>query len=115
MERRQNYSRKREAILNAVRGTKLHPSAEWVYHELKPSYPDLSLGTVNGQERFDGATNPHSHFVCDKCGSVLDIEGGPRTDVCSEVSRRYGVSAERCDIVFRGTCASCCKKSEKVG
>ena len=46
MERRQNYSRKREAILNTVRGTTLHPSAEWVYHELKPSYPDLSLGTV---------------------------------------------------------------------
>ena len=34
MERRQNYSRKREAILKIVQGTKVHPSAEWVYHEL---------------------------------------------------------------------------------
>ena len=132
MERRQNYSRKREAILNTVRGTTLHPSAEWVYHELKPSYPDLSLGTVyrnlaqfkndgviisvgtvNGQERFDGATHPHSQFVCDRCGSVLDIEGGPGGEACSDISRRYGVNAVRCDVVFRGICAAC-KKSEKI-
>ena len=46
MEKRQNYSRKREAILQAVRSTTLHPSAEWVYRELKPVFPDLSLGTV---------------------------------------------------------------------
>ena len=132
MERRQNYRRQREAILTTVRGTPLHPSAEWVYHELKPSYPDLSLGTVyrnlaqfkndgviisvgtvNGQERFDGATHPHSHFVCDRCGSVLDIEGGPGGEACSDISRRYGVNAVRCDVVFRGICAAC-KKSEKI-
>ena len=104
MEKRQNYSRKREAILQAVRGTTLHPSAEWVYRELKPVFPDLSLGTVyrnlaqfkadgmivsvgtvNGQERFDGATQPHSHFVCDKCGCVLDVEGDSDADACEEI------------------------------
>ena len=73
----------------------------------------ISVGTVNGQERFDGATHPHSHFVCDRCGSVLDIEGGPGGEACSDISRRYGVNAVRCDVVFRGICAAC-KKSEKI-
>ena len=40
------YSRKREAILETIRSTKCHPTAQWVYEQLKPRIPDLSLGTV---------------------------------------------------------------------
>ena len=46
MERRKNYSKKREAILAYLRSTDAHPTAECVYRQLKPSFPDLSLGTV---------------------------------------------------------------------
>ena len=87
-------SRKRDAILACVRATTCHPSAEWVYQRLKPTIPDLSLGTVyrnlsmfkdeglvisvgtvGGLERFDGNTKPHTHFVCTRCSAVL---GGRR-------------------------------------
>ena len=88
----EKFSRKREALYNALRATTVHPTAEWLYAALRPEYPDLSLGTVyrnlkkfcaegkarsvgviNGQEHFDGDTSAHSHFVCDCCGRVLDI------------------------------------------
>ena len=46
MERAVRYSKKREAILAALQGTNCHPSAEWLYRQLKPRHPDLSLGTV---------------------------------------------------------------------
>ena len=42
MERTIRYSKKREAILAAIRGTSCHPSAEWIYQQLKPRHPDLS-------------------------------------------------------------------------
>ena len=90
MERATRYSRKREAILNAIQSTDCHPSAEWVYQTLKPTHPDLSLGTVyrnlvlfqqqgliqsigvvKGQERFDGCIAPHSHLICTCCGAVM--------------------------------------------
>ena len=29
------YSRKREAVLNCLRSTTTHPSADWVYQQLK--------------------------------------------------------------------------------
>ena len=93
MVRKQNFSRKRQAILEALRSTKIHPTAEWVHQTLKNDYPDLSLGTVyrnlaqfkeegiilsmgviNGQERFDANVSPHSHFICNCCGAVIDIE-----------------------------------------
>jgi len=46
LEKTTRFSKKREAILNVIRDTDCHPSAEWVYQQLKPTHPDLSLGTV---------------------------------------------------------------------
>ena len=40
------HSRKRDAILECLRCTTSHPTAEWVYTQLKPTIPDLSLATV---------------------------------------------------------------------
>ena len=127
MERAVRYSKKREAILTAIRETDCHPSAEWLYQRLKPPHPDLSLGTVyrnlaffqragqvksvgvvRGQERFDAVTTPHSHFVCSSCGTILDLpeiypeEGWERT-----VSAQYGFTVERCELIFHGECPNC--------
>ena len=46
MDTIRKHSKKRDAILNCLRETDAHPSAEWVYSRLKPQIPDLSLGTV---------------------------------------------------------------------
>ena len=121
------YSRKREAILNAIRSTASHPSAEWVYNRLKPDFPDLSLATVYrniaefleegeivsvgnvcGQERYDGTTSPHAHFICDSCGSVIDIDCSlhdPGLD--SRAAASINAEVTRHEIYFRGRCNSC--------
>ena len=85
------YSRQRELIYEALRQTDEHPTAEMVYHWLKPENPNLSLGTVYRNlnlladegtirrmafpvERYDARTEPHPHFCCDRCGCVYDLE-----------------------------------------
>ena len=44
------HSRKRDAILECLRCTTSHPTAEWVYNQLKPtipvSYTHLTLPTI---------------------------------------------------------------------
>ncbi len=127
MEPVRRHSRKRDAILTALRETDCHPSAEWLYRTLKPEHPDLSMGTVyrnlnqflqqgviqsvgvvRGQERFDAVTAPHSHFVCRRCGAVLDLP-----DVCLEenldqtVSEQFGLAVDRHELTFHGTCPLC--------
>ncbi|MDR2394710.1 MAG: transcriptional repressor [Treponema sp.] len=86
------HSKKREAILQIIRSTQSHPSARWVYEQLRPHIPDLSLGTVyrninlfleegsvmslgvvGGEERFDGCVTPHPHLICTSCGVVFDL------------------------------------------
>ena len=41
-----NYSRQRELILNIVKGTKGHPTAEWVYRQAKKDIPTIGIATV---------------------------------------------------------------------
>ncbi|MDD3231332.1 MAG: transcriptional repressor [Oscillospiraceae bacterium] len=130
MEKKKNFSRKREAILEVLRSTKSHPTADWIYQQLKPSVPDLSLGTVyrnlnrfkedgtiisvgvvDGQERYDADVTPHSHFICDTCGAVLDVNDefvDPESD--KEVSRILGVCVVSHQVVFHGLCGACLEK-----
>jgi len=125
------FSRKREAILEAIRSTTLHPSAEWVYMKLKPEYPDLSLatvyrniaefmedgkiisvGSVGGQERYDGCTNPHTHFVCDFCGCVIDVpEVDPMIDY-NAVEGAVGAIVSNYNLTFHGKCKNCSLNSK---
>ena len=127
MERATRYSKKREAILAAIRSSDTHPSAEWIYQTLKPEHPDLSLGTVyrnllffqrqgtiqsvgiiHGQERFDGVTTPHSHFVCTACGAVIDLHRIKMdASLNGAVREQYGFEVDRHELTFYGKCQAC--------
>lgn len=131
VEKRENFSKKRTAILNALQETKVHPTADWVYSKLKPRYPDLSLGTVyrnlkkfcetgkassvgviNGQEHFDGDTSPHAHFVCAECGSVIDVSGEFfGQDELDRLSQETELKIESATVLFRGLCPVCRKEN----
>ena len=39
-------SHKRDSILSLLQSVKCHPTAEWIYMELKEEIPELSLATV---------------------------------------------------------------------
>lgn len=127
-------SKKRAAILDAIRNTDCHPSAEWIYQTLKPDHPDLSLGTVyrnltffqdqgviksvgvvNGQERFDANTQSHCHFVCNECSAVIDLpEIKPDLELDTTVSQQYGYSVARHELIFYGTCENCTKNQANI-
>ncbi|MBR2896365.1 MAG: transcriptional repressor [Oscillospiraceae bacterium] len=131
MEHKAKHFKKREAILNCLRSTNTHPTAEWVYAQLKAEYPDISLGTVyrnlalfkeqglvisvgtvNGAERFDADTEPHVHFICHRCNSVHDLPGMivPES-LTSEVDRYIGGRTESCSLSFTGTCRECLSRT----
>ena len=98
MEKRQNYSRKREAILSAICSTDIHPTADWI----------ISVGVVEGQERLDGTTAPHAHFICSKCGCVLDVEDVEQdAQLDFDVSKRIRCQIDSHDLVFHGICEEC--------
>ena len=46
------HSKQREALMELLGSVTYHPSAEWLYNELKKDYPKLSLATVYCQILF---------------------------------------------------------------
>ena len=120
-------SKKRDAILSLLQSARDHPSADRIYRQLKPDFPDLSLatvyrnlgqlcgqgvvrrvGTVDGQERYDGQTCPHSHFICNRCGSVVDLPLlSPGEDCVGRLSVQYGFTVQACEFIVRGLCMDC--------
>ena len=55
--------------------------------------------------RFDAKSMRHHHFICDRCGSVEDMEW---YDVPLPASRSLGKRIFReCELIVRGRCAKC--------
>jgi Fur family peroxide stress response transcriptional regulator len=121
-------TRQREAILDVLRGTKSHPSADWVYQEVRKEMPHVSLGTIyrnlrtlseNGEiqelafgsnhSRFDANPHSHYHFVCESCGSIEDLDMSVVAELDDKVEKlgNYKVLGHR--LEFFGICPNCSK------
>lgn len=122
------YSRQRESIKKYLASTKEHPTADMVYTNIRKQYPNISLGTVyrnlnllvdhgeiikfttgDGSDRFDGQTNKHYHFVCDKCSEVSDLfmEHDFIDMVNQSANQKFDGEIFGHDMLFYGLCKNC--------
>lgn len=123
------HSKQRDALLTLLKSVTCHPSAEWLYKELKHDFPKLSLATVyrnlsvlcaqgeairldvgDGTVRYDAHTKGHNHFFCKVCKSLSDIGDSEACDIDAMLAERYGVSIDSHSFVFYGNCRECNKK-----
>ena len=65
----------------------------------------MSVATVKGIERFDANTDPHVHFICDRCDAVIDLHQIPMPRYNPE--QCGGCRIESCALTFTGLCSSC--------
>ena len=129
MEKKLRHSHQRDLIYNYLLGTKEHPSAEMIYDDLRNVEPNLSLGTVyrnlklleelgmvrkvtnvNNMERYDAFASDHIHFVCDKCGAVIDLPDLEKDIIRERFSGEIQGKIEWVNIIVGGTCHKCAQK-----
>ncbi len=122
------FSRQRQAILDYLRETKDHPTADMVYTHVRKLYPKVSLGTVyrnlnllveegeilrltqgTGSERFDGNTQLHYHFVCNHCNHVLDLKTTCLEHINTLANVGFDGIVESHQVLFHGLCPMCKK------
>ena len=123
----QRYSAKREAILNCLKTTDSHPTAEWIYNKVHKKYPNMSfatvyrnlkqmkeegiinsIGIIDDHERFDGCIKQHPHFICEKCHKVIDIEED-LTRLIENTGSLKNYQINNASICFYGLCSECKK------
>jgi Fur family peroxide stress response transcriptional regulator len=119
-------SKQRERMLELLRSTKNHPTASWLYDNLKKEFPYLSFGTVYRNlnilieqnlirkidfgstfDRFDCNTDEHYHFICEKCNSVTDLEMPVMQELNDRVDAATNFITKRHRIEFYGLCEKC--------
>ena len=124
------YSKQREALLTLLRSTRSHPSADWLYENLRKEFPNISLGTVyrnlnlltdigealkittpDGADRFDGCVKPHNHFFCTECRRVLDLDLDMKEieQINKAAATNFDGIIESSNTIFYGRCGDCIK------
>jgi len=124
--RRLRITPQRLAVFEALADLPDHPTAEQVHARVVLRMPHVTLKTVysvlrdmehaglvqplpvgSGAVRWDVQVRAHAHFVCTRCGRLLDLPVDPT--VLLPLARRR-VRARTVDgavLVFRGRCDRC--------
>ncbi|BCD60127.1 MULTISPECIES: Fur family transcriptional regulator [unclassified Nitratiruptor] len=111
----------RVAMLNIL-DQKGHADIEDIYSEIKKEFVTISLATVyknintmldSGiiqeikipyrKSKFEVTKHKHSHFVCQKCGEVYDIDE-PK---CLEIELPEGFKPTESSVMILGICDKC--------
>jgi Fur family transcriptional regulator, peroxide stress response regulator len=125
------YSRmtnQRLRILEYLQETKEHPTAEALYQTVRKELPKISKGTIyrnlkileregsvkkleinDGQTHWDGNPNPHHHFVCKRCGRIIEINLADNWQIEERIEGKYGVKVDQSQLLVRGLCDFCLK------
>ena len=112
MEKRTSRrTRQRRLILEILKGTDSHPTAEWIFARARTKMPRLreimKVGVSSSAARFDGQTGPHDHLYCHRCGAIMDMEPFLDSDLKVKIADRYHFTDIRCSLIFSGLCPLC--------
>lgn len=114
-------------ILEAVRSSENHVTAEDLYGQVKQQYPHISFSTVyrtmellrdsgfvtqtdlgGGRWQYhpvDKAT--HHHLICQSCGAVAEVGEEIFAGLQSELRDRHGFDATLTHFAIFGRCRNC--------
>ena len=120
-------TKQKELILEIINNSHSHPTAYDIYKLSRKTIPNISLGTVyrnisllleNNQIkkidtnddicRYDNIKKRHPHFICNKCGTIIDIYD----DYFINVKDIFGNIVNDYDIKFTGICKNCQRKEQ---
>lgn len=120
------HSRQRDRILDILKGTRTHPTASWIYDELRDEFRGLSMGTIYRNlnilvekgsvkkidfgstfDRFEASIEPHYHFICEKCHAVIDLDVPVDNTLNNRIAETTGLIPNRHRIEFFGICNNC--------
>ena len=123
---RKRTTRQLEQVFKVLQGDHSHPFAHEIYRRVHKRLPRISLATVyrnlhslveegkirtlllNEQgARFDPETSQHDHFVCERCGRVVDLflRRARQLDLSSLAKQGYVVTTH--NLTVHGICRVC--------
>lgn len=116
-------SKQRDKILEVLRASCDHPTADVIYERVKESIPNISLGTVyrnlgqlkdegmitivessDTKVHYEGNLEEHIHFLCKSCYNITDVFC--ETQIPKALDD-MGLHVESQKTVYYGICNHC--------
>ena len=132
MQKLLRMTHQREVILDEIKKSTTHPTADELYEKIKKKLPRISLATVyrnldimseaglinkleisGRQKRFDWDLDQHDHIYCVQCHRVDNIDLGSKKQVTLPDDINHGYHVSGCRVEFFGICPKCHKLSLK--
>lgn len=119
----------RTAIYEELYCSKEHPTADHIYKKVRKKLPNISFDTINrtlitfskvgvirvvegyGEaKRFDPDLEPHHHFRCIRCNSIIDFQeqAFDEINIPKNLSKQFNVLHKK--VVLEGVCETCQKR-----
>ena len=122
---RTRETKQRRVVYDTIKNTYSHPTADWVFEQVRHTLPKVSLGTVYrnlgvlkdeglvqeiyGKDRrahYDADISPHAHFICESCDQIVDVRNVKTID-WKTLKDLVGCEVADQKVVFTGRCAGC--------
>lgn len=116
----------RYAILEYLIESHSHPTADEIYKNLAPQFPNMSVATVynnlklftqlgfvqemaygDASSRFDFSSQRHYHVICEKCGKIEDVFYPELEDVEIAAAKLSGFEIKEHRLELYGICPEC--------
>ncbi|MGH9942735.1 MAG: Fur family transcriptional regulator [Pyrinomonadaceae bacterium] len=123
---RRALTRQRGVVLQVVRESDGHLTANEIYAAARAALPSISFATVynslrylrdaglvreitfgNGASRYDRETARHDHAVCTRCGKLLDFDLAEAAELMRLAARRTRFKPESVHLTLVGVCPEC--------
>ena len=125
------FTPQRQHVFNVLLEKRDHPTVEDVFLRSKEEMPDISMATVyncldalvkcglvrhvnldRSATRYCPNMKEHSHFYCDECGEIYDIDFAGTGDHAG-LNIPPGFKVKQFDVSIRGLCRDCAGKGRK--
>ncbi|MBX3028149.1 transcriptional repressor [bacterium] len=129
----QRATRQLAAIYGVLVASRDHPTAEQVFRRVRDTLPRVSLGTVyrnldklreqgrlrvvrlaSGEAHYDAIVSAHDHFVCERCHTVLDLDGATMPPTVGRL-RDDGCVVHWHTTALYGLCGACAAATRRPG
>ena len=119
-------TRQRRSVLQVIRGSDKHLTANEVFEDARRLLPGISFATVYNSLRYlknegligeirlgtdanlyDRKLTRHDHAICTECGKLVDIEMEHPLEIVERAAAYSNFKPESLEFTLRGLCPDC--------
>lgn len=123
-------TKQRTAVLQVIRDSEGHLTANEVFEDAKRLLPGISFATVYNSlrylsnegligevrfgkdaTRYDRKLDRHDHAICNNCSKLVDFELGIPGGLIKKAADLSNFEAKSVEVILRGLCPACSKKA----